>query len=234
MNDFTDEELAWFRRPLTTALLVLAACIPFWGSCARLQHVDPRPRPSEVAARSTVKLEISCADEDTTWIPTRTATGVVVSERDVLTAAHAVRCPVLPRIRATFRDGRWFRLLVVRDEGMFGDGRDIARLTLATDEFFDLGVAPPRLGRGVPGSMATVWTWRGPVVGEFLLLKNTIRHDVPGTESGDSGSGIYNEHGELTGIVITNGTGTVSAPGGNTEHDITGLAPVDASWLEGT
>src|SRR5690242_16096175 len=110
----TDNFKGYMRKSL---LLALVGC--------SLPHVDPLPR-NKYAQRSTlVELVSSCTEEtpfaddniirwepDGTpvglmeWMPNKRATGVIISERHVLTAAHAVMCPVIPEVTAWMQDGK--------------------------------------------------------------------------------------------------------------------------------
>ena len=119
--------------------------ITLLAGCA-LPHIKPQPRTPQQAQLAVARLDIECAHDGIDYGAPKVATGVVISERHILTAGHAVVCPVLPKIKATLANGETFKLYVERDEFSFGDGRDIARLRLASADRFGLSIAPPELG----------------------------------------------------------------------------------------
>lgn len=195
-------------------MVKLGLVLVLMSACA-LPYVKPQPRTPEVAQRAVAKLELVCQHDGIVYRDPVVFTGVVISERHILTAGHAVVCPVLPKIRATLSDGSVQRLYVERDEYSFGDGRDIARLKLNSAGGFGLHIPPPELasGRGV----AVAWLHGIRVSGMFV--GTTVA--VAGGKPGDSGAGMYDADGRLIGLVT----------GGGKSH--MNIQSVDTSWLEG-
>lgn len=183
----------------------------------RLPHVDPLPRAPDAAEATLVQVDVICQDDWGEW-PGAYGTGVIISERHVLTAAHVVECPLLPDVRVTLPGGRKVRMVVDRDDRMFGSGRDLARLEIYSAERFGLGIAPPALAP---------LTWEGPVYMQRpvsrvygTLVRSTLL-DV-WAWPGESGSPVYTEDGLLTGILVRAGSGYA---------EIQRISPY---WLEGT
>lgn len=197
-------------------------------SCAP-PHVAPLPRGIDTVKASTVLVESSCYQSDewpTEWLPGRSGTGVVISERYVLTASHVVSCPFSSSVRVTLMDGRRFSAVVESDDAVFGSGLDIARLKITSGQL-NLHIAPPALA--TVRSFDDVYyaaTLRGLVYGAYDPYFYFMRIN---TRSGDSGAGIYSDLGQLIGIVVSSG---------EFDHDgtgvVTGFVPVDSRWLEGT
>jgi len=133
-----------------------------------------------------------------------------------------VECPVIPIMRVTLSDGRVFKAVVERDEGMFGDGTDLARLELLSADRFGMNIPPPELGPPAPASPVLVKFHKAPVEASYTGRIGTEFSCAAASFPGDSGSGVYDEKGRLIGI-LTRGS----------EH-ITGYVAVDASWLAGT
>lgn len=205
------------------------------AACIRLAYVAPLSRLQETQAAAVVRIGVSCVDhgpQDLSavavrpaddgaimWRPYAEGTGVVVTERHVLTAAHVVDCPVPPAVTLLLADGRRFSAVVVRDDARFGDGRDVALLEIATAERFGLGIAPPNVG-ALAGELCLSLA-RGRTCGERAPVDSTTRGVVvidAATRHGDSGAGVYNADGELAGIVVSSGTADA--------HEYTGVLPV--------
>lgn len=180
-------------------------------SCVHLSHIPPQPRAEEDRERTVALIEASC-DDGMTWTMYR-GTGVVVSERHVLTAAHVVACASLPGVYATI-DGRRWRMVVTRED------HDVARLEIASAEYFHLDVPPPLIA---------------PVSDDILVAYLLDGQDAAGigqpesrwvahmaTHPGDSGAPVYDHEGALVGLVL-------AGDGRSTE-----ITPLDQSWLEGT
>lgn len=198
---------------------VSALCI----SCMQLAHVAPQPRSSNQAHRATVRVEVECGESwgidrvaRVDWTPDKLGTGVAISERHVLTAAHVVACPTIPSVHVVTADGRRFMARVERDAATFEDGRDLARIY--TIENMGLGIAPPAINPYFGNGASTVAVYgRESPTGWW-----SGANEVPAqTQRGDSGAGIY-VHGKLIGIVTRSGEG------------FSKFEPVDASWMEGT
>lgn len=207
--------------------LVLAGC--------RLPHVDPVPRPPGVAEDAVVALTVGCEfDVEDVWMSammdtSMRATGVIISERHVLTAAHAVRCPNIPIVHVALADGRRLRTVVERDDAMFGGGTDVARLEIASALNFDLNIPPPALRFNVgSGESETVCaavirargvTW---TCGTYTAPSNKVygMH----VDFGDSGAGVYDIYGQLVGIVVRKAV----------DDSFAVVQPIGPYWLEGT
>lgn len=203
---------------MTLALALVGCTFP---------HVEPQLRAQDTQGRAAIRIHTSCSEADPfgpdeqsiTWSPDGWATGVIISEHYALTAAHAVRCPIIPDVVATLTDGRWYRMDVKKDDAMFGDGADIALLEIASADQFHMDIAPPKLGHATVDDPAIGALFRHDVYGSFDGSNQlTLR-----TRPGDSGAGVYNLAGELVGLVVA-GDGAYT----------TRYVPVTARWLEGT
>jgi hypothetical protein len=200
------------------------------AACVHLPHVDPKPRSPDDAQRAVVTLEVTCTSpgfpvgeneyETDEWSPARSGTGVVISERHILTAAHVVACPTIPQVTAYLSDGRRFMVDVIRDDAAFGDGADIAELESASAENFGLHLAPPALGYPIAGhALAFIGVHRG--VGAYF--DHGIVRDMK-SYPGDSGAGVYDEYGQLVGLVSKRAN----------DGSYTRIVPLTKAWLEGT
>lgn len=215
-------------------------------ACVRLPHVIPAPRNADVARRAIARVYVTCSDVDMLspeynsdipgvratapsieWAPPAAGTGVVISERHVLTAAHVVRCPVIPSVTVLLSDGRIVPMEVERDDAMFGGGQDVARLEVTSAENLGMYIAPPALA---PDGTAWVhgydeWcaeTTHGRSCGSPGDASEHSAEFEATTRKGDSGSGVYDLRGRLVGLVSSgNGVSTT-------------LVRVGAYWLEGT
>ena len=208
---------------MTTKLLALALL----GACAGLPHVDPLPRGEDTQSAAAVTVEVRCGGsggwDSAEWYPTRLASGVLVSERHVLTAAHVTTCPVIPAAWVLLADGSRLRMVVELEDL----GEDVSRLVMASGSRLP-AIAPPALADLLPGTWLSggsgstcvesayparvracgdVWEW------PFI--------DVP-TTRGNSGAGAYDEGGRLVGLAVASRAG------------LTRIAPVSAKWLVGT
>lgn len=205
------------------------------ASCLRLPHVESQLRAPQHQAATIVSIESDCSDPDPFpssdpagnkldnaihWGRAR-GVGVVISEAHVLTAAHVVDCgPTIPNVVVTLPSGRRLRMLVERDERIFGDGRDLARLVMASGSTFDLHIAPPVLATSEPGDAVLFGRAHGVARGRGEVTR------VGGASVGPGWSGmpVYRDDGALLGIVT----------GGDTSAAFVTYEPLDASWLKGT
>ena len=187
----------------------------FLLSCVNLQHVEPRIRFPEDRLAAAVLVETHCGD-DTMFQRDAQAEGVIISERHVLTAAHAVRCPMIPRVYVILGNGDRHRVYVTRED----DKNDIAKLELAHAGRFGLNIPPPKLQ---PNWMEGFW-----VCVEGIRTTNCLPWTGPSTIAGrlphgSSGRGVY-QLGSLVGLV------SKDLPGENA----TAIGLINNSWLEGT
>lgn len=215
-------------KPLT---LLLAFCL----SCMSLPHVEPQLRTTQHQFATLVSVDAYCSDPDPFRNPEPGRSsldhpihwgqghgvGVIISEAHVLTAAHVVGCgPTIPRVVVTLSSGRHLRMVVERDDRMFGKGRDLARLVMASGSTFDLNIAPPTLATAEPDDAVTLGNARGTARGQGEIVRVTGARVGPGW----SGVPVYRTDGALLGIVT----------GGDTDAGFVKYEPLDASWLKGT
>lgn len=204
-------------------------------ACVHLPHVDSKPRTSAGQYAAAVWVETSCAEPNPLdpgihqplqhmeypmidWGGGR-GTGVVISERHILTALHVVQCPLIPTVKVHLADGRTTYALVTRED----EDNDIALLEVASAQNLELYIAPPVLVQ--PADFSGRWCARattGARCGDFMYPQNGRAIFGGVTSKGWSGAGVYDEQGRLTGIVL----------GGNGTSTEVGF--VDASWLKGT
>lgn len=194
----------------------ITAALPLLGACVSLPHVDPDPRTVTEAGLTAVRVRAQCSwDFDK---PVRYGTGVMISERHVLTAQHVVECPDIPDVHVGLSSGRVLRMVVTEEDRV----ADISRLEILSADRFRVDVAPPTLGypRVWDDSCAALaWPYGshacGPYMGDDIV-------SIP-LKKGSSGAGVYTQHGHLIGIVIR-GDG----------ESYTRISPVTAKWLSGT
>lgn len=214
------------------ALLLASACLP---------HVEPAPRTAPAQHSTLAFVRSSCTQADPfdaikaqaesrppemvnqiEWMPPSGATGVVISERHILTAAHAVRCPVIPRVHVTLTNGA-HNAVVERDDGMFphgGKSTDVARIEIAHAGRFELHVPPPLIREAKGGESCCAETLHGRTCGTIDPYHANV-FLATGMRKGDSGAPVYCSEA-LVGVVTHTG-----ADGAKYE-------PVTAYWLEGT
>ncbi len=226
--------LGWFVLVWTAELIFLGAAMT---GCVSLPHVDPLPRNPVIAAGAVVQVYSTCTEEDPfntpvdvipghhgpdiEWMPAHSGSGVVVSERHILTADHVVACPVIPVVHVRLGSGRVVRAVVTEED----PDADVARLEIAYADNFGLGIAPPALAapRDVAagdrlcahaGGRVACGYYDGPASG----------FGVYGTHTGPgwSGAGVYTADGRLVGLVIAGSA------------MLTKFTFVGAKWLAGT
>lgn len=200
--------------------LYVALVIALVG-CVGVARVPPEVRSEQARMRSAVQVDIACRK----WAA-RSGTGVIVSERHVLTAAHVVDCPAIPTVYVTYFDGvetKRVRMVVTHAD----DDADVARLELADARRFELGISPPVLRAPAPGDDVCanlVLADRPPrtcgiVAGEWTVARSMR------TRAGDSGAPVYGGAGELVGLVIASGSSSFGRP-------YTRVAPIDPRWIQ--
>jgi hypothetical protein len=220
-NDFTPDELAWFRRPLHWLALWMLLLV----GCVHLPHLDPTPRSPLEAMSTAVVIDVYCGNGDAfstdpaDWVPGRRATGVAVSERHVVTAYHATSCPAIPVVHALLPSGRIVRLVVTDEDAE----HDWSRLEMASADNFGLAVVPPVLAPSTRGTKACAVVMRDELwTLECGYQVSDTRMARMSTRAGDSGAPVYDMQGGLVGVV--------SAGDGND----TRIAPSSFDWLQGT
>lgn len=188
------------------ALLLLVSCVQY-------VHMEPRPRSYDEQTRSTVELHVRCDGL------LHIGTGVAISERHVLTAAHVTRCHTIPTVHLTLYNGDRHRAVVTRENRT----QDIAKVEIIHAGSFDLGIAPPLLG--VPWDpLANDYVCAHPFAREphcsWRLSPNLVSMRL---FPGDSGTPIY-DYGLLLGLVIRD----------NAPKNATTITLVTEDWMEGT
>jgi hypothetical protein len=212
----------------TLLCLVLTACI-------HLPHIDPAPREHVDALLTAVELDVWCGDIASGG---RSGSGVIISERHVLTAYHLVKCAEIPTVKAHYTNAsgeHTLTLVVTRED----PDADIARLEIFSAEHFRAEIAPPALGDAVSNEMACAYpsgTQHYQAVCGVVSSDATLVRGMA-TVHGDSGAGVY-----ASGLSLDDG-GQYTGKGGKLigivvraadDGSYTRIAPVDASWLEGT
>lgn len=184
-------------------LAVMLGMIAFGGSCAHSSPLTSRGLVERYI--EAVEIEAMCVQGNTTegalvgWH----GSGVIVSRTRVLTASHVANKPgIVCAFSATTIDGK-MRMV---QPAAFLPELDLASLEIVDGEKpFDASPvsygAKPEVGDRVCAAVAN--PWRGHKCGEVQLPGN-----LPGdvqfliiVEPGNSGSGVYNDAGELVGIV---------------------------------
>ena len=175
-------------------LLLLVACSPF-------PLLPNTLRTPDTQARAAVRVDVQCVDnafgEPVIWRDSSTASGVMISDRRVLTSAHVTTCPTIPIVHVTTSNGRRLKMVVEKEDLKL----DLARLVMASGSRFDYNMAPPVMAmfEYEKGSVCveTAFPRRERKCGRTRTLSRV--HIV--TRPGNSGSGVYDEHGQIVGLV---------------------------------
>ncbi len=172
-------------------------------SCA---HPHPQYATAEIGdeyARA-VRIEPVCVDPLTLEIETPgIGSGVIISDRQVLTAGHVVDCPLLLGAYAIDADGTKHEMFLEAT----AEGADIVRLKLFPQDpkgfgFKDLSASHPVVGDEVCILSAVPARRRvcGQVTGYEDLDSGNLMHTAL-TEYGNSGGGLWDAEHRLVGIV---------------------------------
>lgn len=212
----------------------LALFVLLFGGCVRLDHVEPKPRTEIAQLLTSVSLNVQCGNGEF-WADNKSGSGVVISERHALTALHVVACPMIPNVHVTFVTGnglKTLRMYVIKED----EDQDIAKLEIASAEYFHFNVPPPSLWTEADGNAegegACAYPDRGGLCG-IVDTDNTVIKGMS-AQRGDSGSAVYTQGlnytteqytgkwGLMLGLIIRKGDG------------YTRIARVTPEWLEGT
>lgn len=177
-------------------------------------NTPPDYRDSYEELKAAVTIKSVCDGVE------HTASGVILSERHILTAAHAVSCAYIPVVHARLYNGDVHRLYVIEESSR----QDLAKLEVAHAGLFGVYLAPPLLETEWFPFQETDYACVYPGSGGFSCAMR-LRRYVYGDRlnHGDSGSAVY-DNGMLVGLV------SKDLP----EINATQLTPVDSHWLEGT
>lgn len=207
---------------MKTKIVGLAVLAAAASACVHVPRVAPAMRTEAERSLTTVRIESSCGGfvDDGEHV----GTGVIISERHVLTAAHVVACSAIPVVHVTYRrDGeiKRQRMVVTRED----TDRDVARLEIASADRFRVNVAPPVVRAPDPGERVCAELPRlmgidaacGSIVSDWTVAR-TMK-----TRPGDSGAPIFDATGTLVGLVSASGVSTANRP-------YTRIALIDDSW----
>lgn len=177
------------------------AFIIFFMGCVHLPHVEPRPRTIRGQELTTVELSVWCNDVQQ---PARSASGVIIDERHVLTAYHAVACAEIPMVRAVF-NGKMRTMVVVKEDPK----ADLAKLELLAAENFKLNIPPPVIVPAEDGGYAcssvaypkAEWSCGKVTADPAAPAKGDLKFEAQ-TVGGNSGSAVYDLNGRIIGIIV--------------------------------
>lgn len=188
---------------LLVAIFATALLISTCASCGAWQ----RGRSPHQMHDATATIKTTCATG------VGFGSGVVIAPNRVLTAAHVVRCRVMPELNVTYDASA-----VVLDAGSgevvarvvrYDEGADIAVLEADVSRFYSpTPIGPvPNIGDQVcasTGSMPYYALKCGIVQPRYTSTDGDINFFTP-IEPGNSGSGVYDYRGRLVGIVTRYG-----------------------------
>ncbi len=182
-------------RPIVPVLLtlLLAAC----GACGAMPHGFHDPSPADI-----IRQEDEHAVQITGYMAdfgTYMCSGVLVSDHQVVTAAHCADGEAILTVKRSDGTETIFQLEVLIP------GSDLARLETVSGWFGD---APSRVNTntvdlGERVCIAAVVPRRDHKCGEVQKLTSDGFFHSAITEHGNSGGGVYDDDGNLVGIVST-------------------------------
>jgi S1-C subfamily serine protease len=172
----------------------------FAGACVPTQYQVPRARSPVEQMRSAVVVESRCVDdafgEAIEWLPPSFGSGVVVTDRTIITAQHVVECPTIPQVHVTLTSGRRLRAYVSREDRE----HDRAVITIGSADRFWHGLAPPTGGvfEYVDHSVCAEVAF--PRARRLCGIATTPSRATFVSRRGNSGSPVYDGAGNLVGI----------------------------------
>lgn len=199
--------------------LALLSLLTF-AACVRVAPVAPELRNADARTVSVVRIDAYCGK----W-SSRSGSGVIVSQRHVLTAAHLVGCADLPRVNVTFLDARGeerrLRMVVTAEDA----DTDIAKLEIASAEQFGIALDPPVVRAPNPGEHACANLAHADAIACGTVASTWTAVRRMETDAVDAGAPVYCDRGTLVGIVVGRGSG-----GG---ERYAWIAPIEKRWLAG-
>ena len=175
------------------------ALLLYATSCATTgigSHTASNLRNASAQRARAVKVSVTCGSSS------GYGSGVIVANRSVLTAAHVPECAGVPTITITDADGvdRPARVSM-----RARDGADAVRLELTGGEDFHVPAVrwagPPALDHMI--CVATAGPVRSRSCGIVQEIRGNaeLRSTWP-ADFGNSGSGVYDEQGNLIGLLV--------------------------------
>ncbi len=136
--------------------------------------------------------------------------GVIIDDTHILTAHHVVDCPLMAFIEIRLADGRKFTATTTKIDTT----QDVAILSVMNLKGFELNIPTARIGREPEiGELLCFYSahpFKRRSCGKFdqktsfTSVSNAIEFAAEVTK-GNSGSGVYNQYGELVGVVTNEG-----------------------------
>jgi hypothetical protein len=172
-------------------VLLGALVLGQYGCACGMRQAASSSSPQD-QLRAALSLETACGP---------TGSAVIVDRTHALTAAHVIGvCPLPVLLIDSDGVSRVASLEAVA-------ATDVARLELLPDEPPFAGSGPPSIARAAPGAGVCIESGlhherRCGRVRTVSDGRGGVEHSAA-TIKGDSGSGLYDEHGRLVGIVVT-------------------------------